>query len=478
MLRRYLQIFGREELAQLRDGVFYLLSTIGVRVDNEEILSLLEYMGAKINKISKVVRFPEKVLEKVIAKQRENTLRREKKDWEKNLITPAEMKTSLATYNFYYYDWPNRERRYPTENEFYDMIHLMDVMGTHVLPPVQNPNFNPRTADLETLAVVIQHAKNPACPPITYPEQMKYFAEIGQIYAGPEGKDRFIPAGNFIISPLVMDSMFCQRIMEKCKYRTSIGISTMPVSGTTAPVTPAGTIIQGAAEILGGWIVVTAIREDAELYGLICSGTSDMRTGKVWWVSPQSLLQDIGVHQLFREEFGCRVNTFPGWIDAKIPGWQAIYERIFRAMALGSTSVIGFSNAGLLDGGECFSPTQAMIDWQLDQGLIKFFQGVEIFDVTTVLNVWKEVGVGGNFLTVNHTLENFRKVLWAPEFLDHTCWKRNEEADKGNEKNLLERADQKWRQLLKQYQPPSLNQNMVKEIIKVVEKAKKEILNY
>lgn len=48
----------------------------------------------------------------------------------------------------------------------------------------------------------------------------------------------------------------------------------------------------------------------------------------------------------------------------------------------------------------------------------RFLDGFKVDDENAVLDIIREVGIGGSFLTNGHTLDNYAKNLYIPEIMD------------------------------------------------------------
>ena len=84
----------------------------------------------------------------------------------------------------------------------------------------------------------------------------------------------------------------------------------------------------------------------------------------------KALLADLGVCELFDRRFGGGVYVSAGadYIDARVPGLQAAYERTYTTMAIASFTSTYFGGQrffmggdGTLDAGRIFSPVQFII---------------------------------------------------------------------------------------------------------------------
>ncbi len=80
---------------------------------------------------------------------------------------------------------------------------------------------------------------------------------------------------------------------------------------------------------------------------------------------------------------------------------------------------------------------------------------------------------GEDFLSSDHTLDHFRGLWNSSLFLTDNL----SESWVGDEKAILDKCDQAWRENLKNYQPPEWPEDKMKALEKVLARAKKELLD-
>jgi trimethylamine--corrinoid protein Co-methyltransferase len=154
---------------------------------------------------------------------------------------------------------------------------------------------------------------------------------------------------------------------------------------------------------------------------------------------------------------------------AKEPNWHAGVENslsTFMASVVMSDMLLG---AGLLHGSRIWSYAQMLMDCEIFSIIHKVMQGIIVDDETLALDVIKNVGPGGNFLSQKHTLKHMRE-LFIPQFMDrrpYNVWE--EKRDDGHDWAL-----EKARKILATHQPEPLDPAIsmeLKSIISSVERA-------
>jgi len=460
------------QISRLDHAIFDVLSQRGMEIQNDTILEAVQRRGAKIEKGSRVAKFPEEVILELITEQKR---RRDEENLEKSA---SQLSAVWGPECFSIYDWENRELRAGNMKDAIEMIHLgdtVDEVKTVSSVLVMN-DFDLRVEPLESLAVRLQHTRKPGHAQAQMPQQIKYLIRMGEAYSGSEGETRFLDRWVSVTSPLILGRRVCELLLERGKFGIGMNVCTQATSGLNAPVTRAGTIVQASAEILATWMCFKAVfpRLDTDAG----AGTGVFGAGKPSFCSPEAWLQNIAIYQLFEGLYGGNVwvlNT--STIDAKVPGFQAVFERTFAMTTVRFAAHPVDFVLGTLDNTCIFSPVQAMIDLELARGIWHFFRGLDVNDETLGIKTIKEVGLNKprSYLATEHTRRNVRKELWLPKLLDRTGW-RTDEVEAAQERRMLEKANEMWKMRLKEYQPFTIDRDVKDVIDKILREARKELL--
>jgi trimethylamine--corrinoid protein Co-methyltransferase len=185
------------------------------------------------------------------------------------------------------------------------------------------------------------------------------------IAGGPEAL-RENPIISFIAcvfkSPLQVVDDTAEKVFAIAEQGLPLVISSSPQGGSSAPIQEAGMVAQINAEILAGITLVQLIKEGAPvLYGS---------------VPVRARLDDLhdlyGCPEFNQYNMDCvqlaRFNKIPcystaGVGDAKVPGMQAVFEKLFTHlfMAMSGAQYMHYA-LGLLDRTNSFCPLQAVLD--------------------------------------------------------------------------------------------------------------------
>ena len=124
--------------------------------------------------------------------------------------------------------------------------------------------------------------------------------------------------------------------------------------------------------------------------------------------------------------------------------------------------------AGMLEAGMTFSYGQLVMDDEIAAMVKRIVNGVSLEDELMGLDLIKKVGIGNNFLTQRHTLNNIESEQVQATIIDRRmrgAW------EKKGSKSLIQSANQKAAHLLKTHDPKPLEEGVIKELKRIVKSA-------
>jgi trimethylamine--corrinoid protein Co-methyltransferase len=213
---------------------------------------------------------------------------------------------------------------------------------------------------------------------------------------------------SFAISPLKLCTQ-STRIMQECnRQEIPVALSAAPMSGSTSPMTMAGTLAQLHAEQLAGITICQLSRPGAPLlYGGI-PGMANMATMGYLGGGVECGIMNAAIHQLAAHIQVPNYNS-AGLTDAKLPDAQAGWEKAMTILlaAMGGSNYMHHS-AGLLESMLTVAPEQFVMDDEIIGMACKVLKGIEMDADHLALEVIDRVGPGGNYMTAEHTMAHLR----------------------------------------------------------------------
>lgn len=195
-----------------------------------------------------------------------------------------------------------------------------------------------------------------------------------------------------------------------------VSLNGEPMAGVSGPVTLAGSAAVGNAEILAA-LVVNQLLEPGRpcIYNLGLAHIFDMRTSIAVTGAPENHLfagLSAAMGRFYRLPSCSWVST-----DSVCPDSQAALEKSIGFLTHMQQGVSLVWGVGQLESEMTFSPAQAVIDNEILAYSRRFLRGIETNDETLAVDTTRSVGIGGDYLATDHTLEHFRTELFEPDML-------------------------------------------------------------
>jgi trimethylamine--corrinoid protein Co-methyltransferase len=478
MVSGTLRLFSETDLDRLCSGVLRLLSRTGLRVYHAAFLDALSTQGASVTKSSCLVRFPEKMVADFVARLRSRAWQPEREAGPPASQEKIALSQVIAPF---YYDYDQRARRSPVKEDLLNIIRWAEAdldRDTRVGLAVTLSDEDPRVEPIVAYAMLLSSSRRPDDAYALNANQITFLIDLAEVFYGypvfPRGTD-------FVTSPLTFDQRLAEYTLAAIRFgKTRFNVGSMPISGGNAPITLAGTVILGVAELIGAALVIRSLCPEAVFQFNPCNGYLDLRKGITNFNSPEALLTDLGVVELANRRFGgnAHVAAGPDYIDAALPGMQVAYERVFRAMAIAAFTGGHFrlGGQGTLCAGQIFSPVQFILESELSGGLWRLGQGIQVDDENLALEVIEAVGPGerGSFVENDHTLRHYRES-WFPKLL-HRGPYEGDAAEHARDQHMLEAANRRFKDAIARYTPPEIDPRKIEEFQKIVRKAKTALL--
>jgi len=194
--------------------------------------------------------------------------------------------------------------------------------------------------------------------------------------------------------------------------------SPAPMMGGTAPITLAGAVALGNAEMLSGLVMHQLKNPGAPfLYG---HGVHhmDMREMISVYGAPEFQLARIMAAEMGRF-YGLPVWGYAGHSDSKAIDGQAAADAQFSVLVALLARTNLNHDVGYLDAGLTNSPEMMVLANEIISQSRAFVEGVRLDPEYLALDVIDRVGPGGEFMSDEHTLAHWRE-LWMPKLFDRS----------------------------------------------------------
>lgn len=243
------------------------------------------------------------------------------------------------------------------------------------------------------------------------PEKTGHVRRIFEIVSGDLERFRERPRVSLLCaarSPLEVNGGLLDTACEFASLGAPIWVYSMPISGATAPVTPAGTLALLWAEVLGTITAIQAAAPGAPVLACCGPGILDMRSTTMSLGNLESTLMGAAAVEI-GHHLGIPVHNSGLSTDAKHLGVQAGYEKGLKVMATVATGAdICSGGFGFLDSSSTFSLRMIPVDAEIAAMARRMARGIEITPDTLLADSVDRVGIGGDFLREKETRRRVR----------------------------------------------------------------------
>ncbi|MEL7302402.1 MAG: trimethylamine methyltransferase family protein [Pseudomonadota bacterium] len=254
-------------------------------------------------------------------------------------------------------------------------------------------------------------------------------------------------------SPRQLDIPMCQGMIDFARAGQPVMVTPFTLAGAMAPVTVAGALTLQHAEALAGITLVQLVRKGAPvIYGSFTSNV-DMKSGAPAFGTPEYIKGSFAAGQLARHvNLPWRSSNANASNAADV---QAAYESLnsIWAASFGGASVM-LHAAGWLEGGLTASLEKFIIDVEMLQIVAESFAPLDASTDALAFDALAEVAPGGHFFGAAHTMSRYDTAFYSPLLSDWSnfgAWTEN------GAKTATVRANEIWKQVLRDFEAPTLD---------------------
>jgi trimethylamine---corrinoid protein Co-methyltransferase len=484
-----LRYLSHEDMERIHRAALQILARTGMKIDHIKALEYLRAAGCDVDMDSRVVKFPEEVVESAISKMRASFA--DANRWPKRMsVRYSQIRFdnqpfgihedfSVSSGGFCVFIWDlDGTRRSPNMADVRESIKLADRLDqiSYTGLPVSAQEVPVAIRPTVMAAELAKGTKKLGGIETFKPEDVDYVCRIGEIVAGGREEHRRNP---ILVgyaearTPLCIDEVMADVMLAHLERGLPQSLDTMPSGGSTAPMTAAGVLALGAAETLGGLVLGYAVDPNATQSLDINPGYCDMRSMRFGYAGAERIPLIAARVQLISEFYGCPSGVHGGKTDACVPGVQAGVDKALTMMGAVTAGAIGFGTIGHLENALTFSPLQLVIDNEIARYVRRVIKGIEVNDDTLGLDIIEQAGIAGNTLSTDHTADHFKDELLLSPFFDSLSWGVDNSLDKERFEKL---AAEKARRLLAEETEPVLTPEQEAAIDEIVAEAKSALL--
>jgi trimethylamine--corrinoid protein Co-methyltransferase len=448
-----------------------VLSKLGVEVHNQNILSMLQDHGAKLEKDRNHVLFSDEIIDRAL-----ETAPRFFKLYD---VLGNETHHFLG-YNVYFtpgsaalnvLDYEARKIRRPTTADYVRYAKVVSRLGNITS---QSTAFIPadvheKISDSYRLFLSLLFCEKPV---VTGAFTIEAFNIMRDFQIAIRGTKEELAAKPLTIfsccptSPLKWSEVTSQNLIDCAHYSIPVELVSMPLSGFMAPVTLVGTLVQHTAETLSG-VVISQLTNPGTpvLYGG-SPAVFDVRYETTPMGAVETQMIDCAYNEIGKY-LGIPTQAYISLSDAKQLDAQSGLESSMGATLAALSGINNISGPGMLDFESCQSTEKLVLDNEICGMTLRLIKGIEPKEDFPSLPRLEELLREKHLLISKHTLRYMKEEFYFPgPVIDRAT--RNRWQEEGSV-TLGERAHREVERLIKEYVPSRLPDSVKNELTKLME---------
>ncbi len=410
-----------DNIETIHNASLKILEEIGFTYEPglEDTVELLEKAGAHVDRKYARITFPKGLVTEQVSKAPKEVIlygRNGKNDLD---LTENQVHLGTGGAAIRVLDLQTSTARPTTLNDIYQIGRLVDSLDNihFYLRPCIPTNIPESEYDVNTYYACLKATGKHVMSGVNNEDSLHKVIELASLIAG--GKEKLLEKPfvsvitSFSISPLKLDPQATLIMQEAIRNKIPVALSAAPMSGSTSPMTMAGTLAQLHAEQLAGICICQLTNPGAPLlYGGI-PGMANLKTMGYLGGAVECGMMNAAIHQLADYIKIPNYNS-SGLTDSKIPDTQAGWEKAITTLL----AVMGGSNyvhhaAGMLESMIAVAYEQYVIDDEIIGMCCKVLKGIDVDKEHLALEVIDSVKPGGNFMADNHTMTHMRKEYFV-----------------------------------------------------------------
>ncbi|RLB16862.1 MAG: trimethylamine methyltransferase [Deltaproteobacteria bacterium] len=427
---------SEEDIKTIHDASLTILEKTGISYEHglEETVAMLEKAGAVVDRDVSRIRFPRTLIVDQAAKAPEQVVLYGRADGNDLDLTENKvyMGTGGAAINVL--DLETGTRRPSTLKDIYEIGSLVDRLD-HIHFYVRScipTDIPPSSYDVNVFYACMKATAKHVMAGVNDLKGLHDVIELASMVASGREKLKERPfisiITSFAISPLKLDTSMTLVMQESIRNRIPVALSAAPMSGSTSPMTMAGTLAQLHAEQLVGICISQLTNPGAPvLYGGI-PGMANLRSMGYLGGAVECGMMNAAIHQMAQHIKVPNYNS-SGLSDSKLPDAQAGWEKALTVVlaAMGGSNYVHHS-AGMLESMLTVAYEQFVMDDEIIGMCCKVLKGIDVDAEHLAMEVIDTVGPGGNFMMSPHTMAHMRKEYFQGNGVsDQKSWEQWEQ---------------------------------------------------
>ncbi|MGO8731263.1 MAG: trimethylamine methyltransferase family protein [Terriglobia bacterium] len=397
------------ECEEIHQAALNVLDQMGVRVDDPEIVRLMQGAGASVDSENRV-RIPADLVNWALGQAPRQLKIADRMG---HLWQLGSQKGTLVLTGNALYITRGKVRTDLGSADLAQLARVVDACDNiHGMVGTSIADCPPTSRDFVGFRIMAENTGKHLRPCIYTPAGARTVMEMAKVLLdGATLRERPIVSTGFsIISPLHWTSLALGVFKETAGLGVPATINSEPLGGATAPVTLAGCLVIGDADTLSGLVINQLLEQGRPcFYNVGFAHVFDMAAGIALTGAPENtLIQAAGADMARFHGLPCA-----SWMstESMCADSQAAFEKMMTGLAHAAAGVNFIWGAGNLESTLAMSPEALVTDNEIAGYILRFRRGFPVDEESLALEAIRESGRAGDFLSSPHTMKHFRQVL-------------------------------------------------------------------
>ena len=414
----FVEFLFEEDVARILGEAKFLLSGIGVFVENADAMRLLEEAGARLDQNLQRVYIPEELVESCLASCPRRIPLFDRDGTSSVDLTENNTYFVPGSAALKIYDPEKRTGRPPVMDDLAKLGRLVDCLpnitfqSTAIVPG----DVPEAMGDRVRLYVALLNCRKPVVTGTFVKQSFALMKDMLVAVRGSEEALREKPLAIFDCCPsppLKWSDLTCQSLIDCSRSGIPAELVSMPLSGATSPVTIAGSLVQHTAENLSGIVIHQLASPGAPIIYGGSPAFFDMRKGTTPMGAIETMMIDCAYSQIGKS-LGLPTHAYMGLSDSRAVDYQGGLESGLGAILAALAGVNVVSGVGMMEFENCQSMEKLYLDNDICGMAHRLRDSVYVNEETLARDVFREATLDSSFLNTKHTLKWFKKEGYFP----------------------------------------------------------------
>ena len=445
-----LKVLSDSEILQIHNATLNILENCGVKIGSPRMFSWLKAKGLPVDAEKQVVRFTRTSIEQALSHIPSQFEVYDREGKFAFILGDGKSKIAAGHNAVFWVDSETGETRYSrvADVELFsrlcDKLECIDMIGIPVMP---QDVPDPRNSLPYGVRAVIENSRKPIFFSTDNARINRVIINLaeaafaGDFHSQVYGITQLSPT-----SPLFWEEGVLEAIMDTVQTAVPLAILPEPNAGLSAPYTLAGLLAVNDAECISGLVMIEMLKPGTKVLYANSWTVTDMRSAAALVGSTETTICRIAGAQLARF-YNVPCHTTAPNSDNHAHDEQNAWEKTFSmfcSVGAGNDLIV---NCGMFATGMTCSHEQLIMDEEISAMSRRIAAGVLVTPETLAIDLIKQVGPRGNYMTSEHTIKRLR----GDEFLMPRVSVRGPRAswEEAGSKDTYQMARDKARELSK-----------------------------